>query len=182
MKIPPNKVADIQLHLLKTWFFIAAFTPLWVILIINSCLDKPLNPYTIISCIVLTVLGFLIISYIKKKEHMKTNRRYFEIHKKSNITRDTVFYSLTYIPILLIGRFEEQEFPILIVWFVTVYILYTKTNLFHVNPIIIIWYNIYLVTDDSYNDVIMVSKTKLMIGTKVPYQEIIPDLNVVINE
>ena len=176
-----DKKSDVVAFIKKTTFFITAFIPLWTILIINySMTNNPNWCVVITSTIFLIVITIILIQYLKKKENTCTEVTHFKVVKKSEITHDVVFYILAYIPILLIDKFELSELPTFMILLFTIYVLYIKLNMLHINPIISLLYHTYKATDDYYNTVVFLSKLTLKTGNDVPYQEITHNLNMVV--
>ena len=176
-----DKKSDVVVFVKKTTFFITAFIPLWTILIINYSMTNNPNWYVVIaSTIFLSVIIITLTQYLKKKKNTTTEQLYFKVVKKSEITHDVVFYILAYIPILLINKFELPEFPTFIILLFTIYVLYVKTNMLHINPIISLLYHTYKATDDHDNTVVFFSKLALKTGNDVAYQEITHNLNMVV--
>ncbi len=161
----------------KTLFFITAFTPLWFILLINYSLTENPNFYLIVfSFCVLVSLIVILLSYLRKKRMCtKEGISSFKVIKKLEITHDVIFYILAYIPVLLIN-----EFPVFIILLFTVYILYIKTNMLHVNPIIALQYRTYRIIDNNNNSVVVFSKLNLKTDDNFS-QEIITNLYIVID-
>ena len=166
----------------KTLFFITAFIPLWTILIINYALTENPSWYIIVSSIiVLTTLVIVLLVYLKKKQTTRTNVSSFKVVKKSEITHDVIFYILAYIPALLIQDFTLREFPMFIILLFTVYVLYVKTNMLHINPILALKYHTYRIIDEHDNSVVVFSKLHLKTGHDITYQEITHNLHMVVD-
>ena len=166
----------------KTLFFITAFLPLWCILIINYSLTDEPNFYCIFASIIFLSLSVTwLFCYLRKKENTTQDISYFKVLKKYDIGRDVVFYILAYIPALLIDEFEFTKLPAFAVILLTIYVLYIKTNMLHINPLISLKYNTYKVIDDHENTVIIFSSLKIKTGREIPYQEISSDVNIATN-
>lgn len=166
----------------KTLFFITAFLPLWIILIINYLFTKnPSMEIVTLSIVFLTALVIILFSYLRKKRVTKTDVSYFKVIKKSEITHDVIFYIFAYIPALLIRDFTLHEFSIFTVLLFTVYVLYTKTNMLHVNPVIALKYHTYRIIDEHDNSVVVFSNLYLKTGDEIAFQEITPNLHMVID-
>lgn len=166
----------------KTLFFITAFLPLWAILIINYSLTKnPLWELVAVLVVFLIASVIILLEYLKKKQTTKTDVSSFKIVKKSEITHDVIFYILAYIPVLLIKTFTLEEFPMFVILLFTVYVLYIKTNMLHINPILALKYHTYRVIDDHDNSVVVFSNLHLKTGRDITYQEITTNLHIVVD-
>ena len=142
MMYSQDRKSDVVEFSKKTMFFIVAFIPLWTLVIINYSITNNPNWYLIgilISFLVVTTT--ILIWYLKKKRTTTTELSYFTVTEKSEITHDAIFYILAYIPILLIEKFEWSEFTTFVVILFTIYVLYIKTNMLHINPIISLLYH-----------------------------------------
>ena len=182
MMYSQDRKSDFGNFVKKTLFFVTAFLPLWAILIINySFTEKPLQEVIIPSVVLLTVSVIVLLAYLKKKQNTKTDVSSFRVVKKSEITHDVIFYILAYIPALLIKDFTLQEFPMFIILLFTVYVLYIKTNMLHINPILALKYHTYRVIDDHDNSVVVFSNLHLKTGQDITYQEITPNLHMVVD-
>jgi len=177
-----DRKSDFRDFVKKTWFFITAFLPLWVILIVNySFTDKPLLEVIMPSVVLLTASVVALLLYLKKKQNTKTDRSSFRVVTKSEITHDVVFYVLAYIPALLIQDFTLQEISIFGILLFTVYVLYIKTNMLHINPIIALKYHTYRVIDEHDNSVVVFSSLHLKTDRDIAYQEITTNLHMVVD-
>jgi len=166
----------------KTWFFITAFLPLWFILIVNySFTEKPLLEVIILSVTLLATSVIALLLYLKKKQNTKTDVSSFRVVTKSEITHDVVFYVLAYIPALLIRDFALQDLSIFGILLFTVYVLYIKTNMLHINPIIALKYHTYRVIDEYDNSVVVFSSLHLKTDRDITYREITPNLHMVVD-
>lgn len=182
MMYSQDRKSDFVNFIKKTLFFITAFLPLWAILIINYFFTGNSTWYLIITAIIfLTVSVIILLGYMKKKQNTKTNLSSFKIVKKSEITHDVIFYILAYIPALLIKDFTLEEFPMFVILLFTVYVLYIKTNMLHINPILALKYHTYRVIDDHDNSIVVFSNLHLKTGHDVTYQEITPNLHVIVD-
>lgn len=161
----------------KTLFFISAFSPLWVIFILNYSLKENVDWLVVVglSSLLLTI-NVGIILQLKKSNHNKIDLSYFKIVKKSDISHSVSFYILAYIPLLLIQDSTSSNIATFGVLLATIFILYVKLNLLHINPIISLFYNTYRVTDEYDNTVVIFSKLKVKNNTNIAYQEIASNL------
>lgn len=164
-------------------FFVIAFIPLWVILLINYALLEGFNWYLIgASSVFLVSIFFIMKLYLKNIRKDNKDAQYFKVVQKTNITHDVVFYTLAYIPILLLNTFQLREVITFSIILFTIYVLYIKTNMLHINPILALMrYNMYKVTDDHDNTVVLLSRLNVKTGIDVPYKEITDNLNMVLD-
>lgn len=178
-----NRKCDLTQFIKKTMFFMTAFIPLWVILIINYTMTKGFNWYFVIgSSAFLISLFFTVMVYLRKIRKGEKEKQYFKVVGKTNITHDVVFYTLAYIPILLLSEFKWKEVITFSITLFTIYVLYIKTNMIHINPILaLMQYKMYKVTDDHDNTVVMLSKLNVKTGVEVPCREIADEINIVLD-
>ena len=178
-----NIRADFRDNIMRSIFFVVAFVPLWLILSINCGIAGICHWYLVailIGFIVTLVAGTL--HYIKKA-YSSEEQNYFKIEKKDDITQNMVFYILAYIPVLFVEKFTATEIVAFVVLLAIVYLVYIKANMLHVNPVLtIMGYKTYRVTDDHRNTVVLLSRLNIRIGVEVPYVEIIPDINLVLDQ
>ena len=177
-----NVRADIRDVALRTAFFTIAFVPLWLILSINCGIVGMCHWGIAIGLIVgIAVLVFCADRRMKNMYSAK-ELRYFKVVKKEDITHSTVFYIMAYIPALFVEKFTLTELSAFVILLVTVYLLYVKTNMLHINPVLtLIGYNTYRVTDDHSNTVVLLSRLSVRTGTEVPYAAIVHNVNLVLD-
>lgn len=178
-----NRRADIKSLALRTAFFLIAFVPLWLILSIN-CWAAGTCHYGLtiggIVCIVVLLLG---TRYYMKKWSSRKESRYFKVEKKDDITLNMAFYILAYIPALFVESFEPVELIAFTILLFTVYLVYVKANMLHVNPVLtVMGYKTYRATDDHFNTVVLLSRLNVRTGTEVEYVEITPNINLVLEQ
>ena len=89
---------------------------------------------------------------------------------------------MAYIPALFVEKFTLTELSAFVILLATVYLLYVKTNMLHINPVLtLIGYNTYRVTDDHSNTVVLLSRLSVRTGTEVPYAAIVHNVNLVLD-
>lgn len=163
-------------------FFAVAFIPLWLILSINGCIAGIWNYEITIICITLIIaLTIFVKHYIKKLSGTKKGN-YFKVEKRDDITLGMAFYILAYTPVLFIDKFALSEMVTFGILLSTIYLVYVKANLIHVNPILVMMgYKTYRVTDEHSNTVVLLSRLNVRIHTEVKYVEITPNINLVLD-
>lgn len=179
-----NPKADLEEFSKKTMFFITAFIPLWAIIAINYTLTKGFDWFVSFgfSVFVLATLLTMII-YLNHKRKKSDGKITFKVVQKSNITHDIIFYVLAYIPVLIVNEFVLQEFVTFAILLFTTYVLYMKTNMLHVNPILALMkYHTYKITDDHDNTAVFFSKLVIKTGVEIPYNEITHGINIVLDK
>ena len=182
MMYSQDRTSDFTNFVKKTLFFATAFLPLWAILITNySFTENPLHEVIISSVALLAVLVIVLLGYLKKKQNTKTDVSSFRVVKKSDITHDVIICVFACVPALLIKDFTLQEFPAFTVFLFIVYVLYVKTDMLHINPILALRYHTYRVTDDHDNSVVVFSNLHLKTGQDITCQEITPNLHMVVD-
>lgn len=174
-----SKISRLQESTKRTVFFATAFMPLWSILLINYAVTaNPEWPVIVASAAFLVVLTASMLAYLRRKHTTKGESVSFKIVKKCEITHDVVFYVLAYVPIFLIQKFEFSEILTFAILIFTIYVLYTKTNMLHINPIISLFYKTYRVTDNYDNTIVVFSKLHIKTGTDIQCHEITHNLNI----
>lgn len=176
-----NRKVDFANFWKRTLFFIIAFIPLWVILIANYALSESPNGFVIMgsSITLVLALSFMIV-YLDSLRKSQGDHQFIKIVQKSSMTHDVVFYTLAYIPVLLLTTYDIRAIVTFSIILFTVYVLYIKTNMLHINPILALMkYNIYKVTDDHDNTIVLLSKLHLKTGTDVAYKEITDNISMV---
>ncbi|WP_157927871.1 hypothetical protein [Candidatus Nitrosotalea okcheonensis] len=180
-----NKKSDLMQFSKKTAFFIVAFIPLWIIVIVNYALTKGSNAnwYLIVGSSAFIVAVWIgVSSYLEKLRNDSEGSQTFKIVQKANITHDVIFYVLGYIPSILLTNFHLKEIITFAIVISIVYILYIKTNMMHINPILALMkYNMYKVTDDHDNTVVLLSKLNVKTGIDVSCNEITDNINIVLD-
>lgn len=176
-----SRRADVRSVLLRTMFFSVAFIPLWLILSINCCVVGVCDYWiTIIVIGSITVLFFYVKYYMKKLSSAKRGN-YFKVEKKEDITLSMAFYILAYTPVLFVEKFALSEMVTFGILLFTIYLVYVKANLLHVNPILtIMGYKTYRATDDHFNTVVLLSRLNVRIHAEVKYVEITHNINLVL--
>ena len=173
---------DLKDNLKKIAFFITAFCPMGIIFIINYSLTKEFNIYFVtVSSVIITASVMWSFSHLKNKRNTTNNISYFKVVKKYEVGRDMVFHMITYVPVLLIDEFKFSELATFATVMVMIYILYVKAKMLHLNPIILLKYNIYRVIDDHENTMVLFSNLKIRTGQEIPYQETSSDAGIVVN-
>lgn len=164
----------------KTTFFIIAFIPLWAIIIINYSFSKDFNCYLIVGASIFIIsLLVTLMFYLEKLRKETKEPQHFKIVEKTNITHEVVFYILGYIPSMLLTTFEWKEVITFSIILLTIFVLYIKTNMLHINPILTLRYKMYKVIDEHDNTVVFLSKLNLRTGIEVQYSEISDNVNIV---
>lgn len=177
-----NTKSDLVQFCKKTTFFIIAFIPLWAIILVNYNLTKGFNWYLIIGSTVFIIsLVVALTLYLEKLRKETKEPHYFKIVEKTNVTHEVVFYILGYIPSVLLTTFQWNEVITFAIVLLTIYVLYIKTNMVHINPILALRYKMYKATDDHDNTVVFLSKLNLRTGIEVQYSEISDNINMVRN-
>jgi len=180
-----NRKSDLIQFSKKTAFFIVAFIPLWVIVIANYLLTKEINSnwYLVGSSSVFIILVLVIVSkYLEKLRRDDKESKPFKVVQKVNITHDVIFYILGYIPSILLTAFHLKEIVTFCIVISIIYILYYKTNMIHINPILALMkYNMYKVTDDHDNTIVLLSKLNVKTGIEVQINEITNNINIVLD-
>jgi len=182
-----NRKSDLTQFATKTTFFIVAFIPLWAILIINYAFTENANWYLIAGAseflVFISVIMAIYLRRLRSVRNGKDGELFFKVMQKSNITHDVIFYTLAYIPVLLLSTFEIREIVTFSIVLFTIYVLYIKTNMIHINPMLALMrYNMYKVTDDHDNTVVLLSKLNVKTGIEVPYEEITNNVYVVLDD
>ena len=174
-----NRALNLKKKLEKTIFFITAFSPLWAILIIKYSI------YDNIAYVVLLIFIILPILYVfhelKQKKESIVDVEYVKVIKKQEITHDIIFYIFAYIPLLLINDFKWDEIIPFGILLVTVYVLYINKNMLHINPIIILKYKTYRITDDRENTMVLISKFNIKRNRDIPFQELASGLKIIVD-
>ena len=175
-----NKVFKFDEFFEKTIFFITAFTPLWIIIIIKYSFHEENMLYN-----GLTIFVFVPIYYmfhkLKQKRESTTEIEYVKVVQKQEITHDVIFYIFAYIPLLLINKFDSVEILTFSILLFTIYVLYINKNMLHINPIIILKYKTYRVIDERDNTVILISKFNIKRNKEIPFQELTSGLKIVVD-
>ena len=178
-----NRRADTRSVALRTVFFAVAFVPLWLILSINCYIVGMCHYGVTIGLIVGIVALILGTKYYMKTMSSAKNKNYFKVEKKDDITLSMAFYILAYIPVLFVEEFAPVELVAFVILLFTVYLVYVKANMLHVNPVLtVMGYKTYRVTDDHLNTVVLLSRLNVRIGIEVPYVEITPNINLVLDQ
>ena len=133
--------------------------------------------------VLLTVLIIIMFKHLKRKSGMLSDKSPMTVKEKSEITHDIIFYIFAYLPPLLIDDFTVASNSLtFIVLIATIFILYYKKNMLHINPIIIFKYKTYRVTDSHGNTTVLISNLTVKLDKVTYYQKLTSDLNVVIDD
>ena len=177
-----NKRVDLVDFGKKSIFFVTAFIPLWAILIINYGLTENADWAIILISSVPVLLSFVCMMRHLQKLSSTTELNYFKVVKKEDITHNMVFYILAYVSVLLVNNYDYVEWPTFVILLLTIFVLYVKTNMLHINPILLLMkYNTYRVTDDHDNTVILLSKLNVKTGVEIPYAEVTTNINLILD-
>lgn len=175
-----NKILRLNEFFEKTIFFITAFTPLWIIIIIKySFHDNNMLYNGLIFFVILP--NWYMFHKLKQKRESTTDIEYVKVVQKQEITHDVIFYIFAYIPLLLINNFNDVEMLTFGILLFTIYILYINKNMLHINPIIILKYKTYRVIDDRDNTVILISKFNIKRNKDMPFKELTSGLKIIVD-
>ena len=176
-------VDEMSEFLKKTAFFITAFVPLWVIMMLTYLTTHPsVGTFVGIGIIaaVIATFAYGLFRYLKKKR-TADNITYFKVVKKIDMRHDAMFYMLACVSVLLVDSFELREIVTFVVVILVVFSLYVKTNMLYINPIIGLKYKMHRVTDQNGNEVVMFSALNIPTGQSIPCQEIAHNIMIVVD-
>ena len=170
---------DMRDHAKRVSFFITALVPACFILLIRYALsaDAALLVFLLLALPV-AVIPAVVILYLRRTASASGGFVNINVKKKFDITRDTALYTLTCIPVVLIEDFVPEHLIIFLSVLAIIYVMYTKFNLFHINPIISIFYRTYRVVDDHGNTVMVFAKLNVRAGSDLSCLEISENLYV----
>lgn len=168
----------------KTAFFLTAFAPLWVLMMATYITAHP-SPgaalIVLIAAILLAVTVVKLFRYLKRKRTVGDVMR-FKIVKKSDMRHDALFYMLACVSALIVDSFEPREIVAFVVVIFVVFLLYVKTNMLYINPIIGLKYKMYRVEDHHGNEVVVFSALNIPVGQAIPCREITHNIMIVADE
>ena len=165
----------------KTAFFLTAFAPLWVIMMTTYLTTHPSSGAVLSISIVAIMLVAIIVGLFKylKRKRMVGDVMHFKVVKKSDMRHDALFYMLACVSALIVDSFEPREVVAFVVVVFVVFVLYVKTNMLYINPIIGLKYKMYRVEDHHGNEVVMFSVLNIPIGQAIPCREITHNIMIV---
>lgn len=162
-------------------FFITAFTPLWCIGIIKSFFFFD-NYFILFTLIIPIILCIWIVRIIEGKTKIQENISNIKIVKKKEISYEVIVYMFAYIPILIIDSFTYENIIIFCIILFTVGALYIKKYMLQFNPIIILKYKMYEVTDSYGITKVVISNFNIPLDKIMKYQVYLPNINIIINK
>jgi hypothetical protein len=168
--------------LLRFPFFLSSYSPLWLIFLTSYLIQKfellqkdNLDKNSlqllqilfsnvenlivlIIFVVLITIPLIILIWYINNR--IKENPKEFKIKTKINMTNEYILYVITYIfPFISEDIIDLSNLFSLVIVIITLGILYIGANLYYVNPTLsILGYKLYRITDDSDNELVLLSK------------------------
>jgi len=138
----------------KSLFFIASFSPLWVIMMIRYLMDNYDEPYVLITIIIpLVIIIISILLTVRKFKTLRrsTNSEKIKVEKSKEITSEYIPYIVSYLfPILTVIDGISTLFTVLAAM-TLVGILYVKTRMVFTNPALILaGFRIYEIESKNY--------------------------------
>ena len=166
----------------RVLFFSVAFLPLWLILYIQYFFSELSNIYGIISIPGVIITLPIVFWYYINQCYKHTHHQNFKVEKRNDITHEFVFYAVAYIPLSLIHPFEVSQALIFIIVIMFIGLLYIKTNMLHVNPILtLMGYKTYKIEDDHQNTAVFFSKFVVRLNADIQYRSITQNINLVLD-
>ena len=166
----------------KIAFFLTAFYPLWVIMMATYLTTHP-SPavwLVVFIAIFLTTVVAVLFKYLKTKRTV-SNVIHFKVEKKSDMRHDALFYMLACVSALIVDSFEPREMISFVVVILVVFLLYVKTNMLYINPILGIKYKMYRVEDHNGNEIVVFSALNIPVGRAIPCSEITHNIMIVVD-
>lgn len=178
-----NIWSDLHHYATYTFFFAVAFIPLWVTLLAICWTSDACSEY-LVAVLFIPIVGLLIgLKVYIKKLNLSKKYRTFKIVKKDDITHSLAFYIFPYVSALYIQELTIMETIPFIIVLTIVGLLYVKTNMLHVNPVLMIYgYRMYRVTDNHSNTIVLMSKLNVLTDVDVDCVEIAPNINMVLDQ
>ena len=163
----------------KSLFFIASFSPLWVIMMIRYLMDNYYEQYVLIPIIIpLVIITISILLTVRKFRTLRrsTNSEEIKVKKSKEITSEYIPYIISYLfPILTVIDDIGTLFAVLAAM-TLVGILYVKTRMVFTNPALILaGFRIYEIESDDYARPIKIIAKKYP-GTTIVVRDMDHDL------
>jgi hypothetical protein len=187
-------------NFVKAPLFLSSFFPLWLIFIVTILIQKIqaylqndvefiyhkilLDPdiWIIFAGLLFLVIIPMIIVRLYIKSTTKDRGESYVIKKKEDITNEFILYVVTYIiPFLTsVELFEISNLAALIILMVTLGIIYTKANMFYVNPALsLMGYRLYKIVVYQDSEKRTIENTIILISKRV---SILQDTEIKMNE
>lgn len=178
-----NTWADLCHYAVYVFFFAVAFIPLWVTLL-AICWTTGACSECLVAVLLIPIVGLLIgLGVYLKKLNLSKKHKNFKVIKKDDITYSLAFYIFPYVSALYIKEFTTMEAIPFAIVLAIVGLLYVKTNMLHVNPVLMVCgYRMYRVTDDHSNTIVLMSRLNVLTNVDVACVEIAPNISMVLDQ
>lgn len=135
-------------------FFLASFSPLWVIMITSYLIKNYNVTNAIITIIVASILAITISDTVKKFRQLRTssNPEKMEINEAREITQDYIPYVVSYLFPVLADLTDFSMLFAVIAILIIIGVLYVRTDMLLTNPaLLIVGFRLYEVEVQNYH-------------------------------
>ena len=165
-------------HAKRLSLFTTAFVPAWAVLLGRYALSADASPLALLAALPVAVVAVAVVRHLRRAALADTGLVYISVRKKTDIAVSVAIYTLAYVPVVLFEGHTHADLFALLVVMLVIYAMYSRFNLFHLNPVVSMFYRTYRVDDDHGNTVVILSRLKVRAGTSLPCREISENLYV----
>ena len=166
----------------KYLFFIASFSPLWVIMTAGYALNHQTSQYLLPAIVIpsaVTAIATLLVVHKFRVLRRSTNAKEVEVEKVSEVTVKYIPYIMSYM-FLIVVKIEDLGTLVAVVASLTLIgTLYVKTRMVLINPaLLLVGFRVYEMHAASYARQMTIISKKLPEGT-IKIRDIDRDLYIV---
>lgn len=155
-----RKIDILLKNIIKVFLFLSSYIPLFMIMVFQNMDDKLVALFYIILIVIsLIILAMYCNNYARIRKDTKITVK--EI--KNNGVENLGYMSGYVIPfvsintaIIVDGKFSVQNIATLIILFSVLGYLYIKSNLYYVNPVLNLFYDIDTITTKEVGEIILI--------------------------
>lgn len=155
-----SKVDTLLKNIIKVFLFLSSYIPLFMILIFQNMDNKSVAVfYMMLIVISLVILAMYCENYARIRKDTKITVKDI----RNNGVENLGYMSGYVIPfvsintaIIVDGKFSIQNIATLIILFSVLGYLYIKSNLYYVNPVLNLFYDIDTITTKEVGDIILI--------------------------
>ena len=144
----------------KYLFFIASFSPLWIIMTVGYAIDNQAFQYLWLAVAVPSTATTISILLVVRKFHAlrrSTNAKKIKVEKAHEVTVKYIPYIMSYLFLILVEINDLGTLVVVVASLALVGTLYVKTRMVLINPaLLLVGFRVYKVRATNYDRPIMI--------------------------